>query len=92
MNTTVYVLNFTFLFLFSNKMLVFMAGIHKLLIRRANREDPDQSASETVIRLLLKQSDLSVPCLSRGLFGRELVFKILEHLPYSSILLLKFCV
>ena len=29
----------TFLFLFSNKMLVFRAGIHKLLVRIANRED-----------------------------------------------------
>ena len=31
----------TFLFLFANKMLVFMAGIHKMLVRIANWEDPD---------------------------------------------------
>ena len=35
----------TFLFLFSNKMLVFRAGIRKMLVRIANREDPDQTAS-----------------------------------------------
>ena len=29
----------TFLFLFSNKMLVFRAGIQKILVRIANRED-----------------------------------------------------
>ena len=29
-----------FLFLFSNKMLVFKAGNHKLDVRIANREDP----------------------------------------------------
>ena len=34
-----------FLILFSNKMLVFRAGIHKFLVRVANREDPDQTAS-----------------------------------------------
>ena len=33
----------TFLFLFSNKMLVFRAGIHKMRVNIANREDPDQS-------------------------------------------------
>ena len=36
----------TFLFLFSNKMLVFRAGIHKILVRIAKREDPGQTASE----------------------------------------------
>ena len=34
-----------FLFMFSYKMLVMRAGIHKLLVRIANREDPDQTAS-----------------------------------------------
>ena len=34
-----------FSFLFSNKMLVFRAGIHKILVGLANREDPDQTAS-----------------------------------------------
>ena len=29
----------------SNKMLVFRAGIHKMLPRIANSEDPDQTAS-----------------------------------------------
>ena len=35
----------TLLFLFSYKMLVFRAEIHKMLIRIANREDPDQTGS-----------------------------------------------
>ena len=40
--------DFTFLFMFSNKMLVIMAVVRKLLIRIANR-DPDQAAiSEAV--------------------------------------------
>ena len=43
----------TFLVLFSNKMV----GIHKILVRIANREDPDQS------------SDSNLRCLSRPLAG-----------------------
>ena len=39
----------TFLFLFSNKMLVFRAGIHKMLVIIANREDPDQTASPEAV-------------------------------------------
>ena len=38
----------TFLIVISNKMLinnVFMAGIHNMLVRIANREDPVQTAS-----------------------------------------------
>ena len=35
----------TFLFLFSNKILVFWTGIHKMLVRITNREDSDQTAS-----------------------------------------------
>ena len=35
----------TFLFLFSNKLLVFMAGIHIMLVRIGTREEPDQTAS-----------------------------------------------
>ena len=35
----------TFPILFSNKMLVIKAGIHEMLVRIANREDPDQTAS-----------------------------------------------
>ena len=40
-----------------------------MLVRIANREDPDKTTS----------SDLGLHCLS-GIFGRQLVFKILEHL------------
>ena len=45
---TVNVLKFWTLFLFdlfSNKMLIFRAGIHKMLVRIANREDLDQTTS-----------------------------------------------
>ena len=38
----------TFLILFSNKMLIIRAGIHNILVRIANLEDPDQTASEAV--------------------------------------------
>ena len=34
----------TFLCLFSIKMLVIRAGIHKVLVGKAYREDPDQTA------------------------------------------------
>ena len=40
---------YTFLFLISNKMMVLRARIHKLLARIANREDPDQTASEEAV-------------------------------------------
>ena len=33
----------TFLFQFANKMWVFRAGIHIMLVSIANREDPDQT-------------------------------------------------
>ena len=37
-----------------------------MLVRIGNREDPDQTASLEAVRLLLqKQSDMSLPCLSR---------------------------
>ena len=39
-------------------MLVITTGIHKIFVRTANREDPDQTASK-------KQSDLGLHCLSR---------------------------
>ena len=39
----------TLLFLFSNKMLVSRAGIHKMFVRIANREDPDQTASSEAV-------------------------------------------
>ena len=48
----------TFLALFSNKMFVFRATIHKMLIRIANREDPDQTASSEAV-----QSGSAVVCL-----------------------------
>ena len=43
---TVNVLKFRklFLVLLSNKVLISRAGIHKMLVRIANREDPDQTA------------------------------------------------
>ena len=50
----------TFLFLFSNKMLVIRAGIHKMLVRIANREDPDK-----------KQYDLGLHCLTRPFWQRN---------------------
>ena len=34
-----------FLFLFSNKMLIFRAGILNMQVKIANREDPNQTAS-----------------------------------------------
>ena len=40
-----------FFFCCQIKKLVFRAEIHKILVRKANREDPDQS-------------DLGLPCLS----------------------------
>ena len=39
----------TLLFLFSNKMSVLRTGIHKILVRIANREDADQTASEETV-------------------------------------------
>ena len=39
----------TFLTLFSNKMLVIKAGIHRMLVIIANREDPDQAASSEAV-------------------------------------------
>ena len=36
-------------FLFLNKLLVFRAGTHKLLVRIANREDLDKTASEEAV-------------------------------------------
>ena len=39
----------TFLFLFSNKLLIFMAGIHKMDVRIASSEDLDQTTSSEKI-------------------------------------------
>ena len=59
-------------------MLVFRAGIHtKYSCQKSKHERP-----------LQKQSDLGLPCLSLDIFGRQLVFKILEHLPYFFPLIL----
>ena len=60
----------TFLILFSNKMLILRAGIHKILIRIANREG------------FFRSSLIWVCAVCLGLFSKQLVFEILEHLPY----------
>ena len=39
----------TLLFFFSNKIVVIRAGIYKILVRIANREDPDQTASSEAV-------------------------------------------
>ena len=39
----------TSLFLFSNKMQLFRAGVHKILVRIVNKEDPDQTASAEAV-------------------------------------------
>ena len=55
-------------------MLFNRAAIHKMLVRIANREDPDQTASSVG-----SGSALFVYTF----FARQLVFGILEHLPYT---------
>ena len=39
----------TILFLISTKMFVIRDGVHKMLVRIANREDPDQTASSEAV-------------------------------------------
>ena len=39
----------TLIFLFSTKMVVIRAGINNMLVRIANREDPDQTASSEAV-------------------------------------------
>ena len=39
----------TLLFIFLDKMLVIRTGIHKMLVRIANRTDPDQTASSEAV-------------------------------------------
>ena len=39
----------TFLSLFSNKVLVFMVGTHRMPVIIANRKDPDQTASSEAV-------------------------------------------
>ena len=61
---------YTFLFLFSNTMLVIRAEIYQKLVIIANREYPNH----------ITQFDLVCPvCLF--VFSRPLAFKILEYLP-----------
>ena len=54
--------------LFSTKLRVIRAGIHKMLVRIENREDPDQTEVIWVCNV----------CLS--LFDRQLVLNFLEYL------------
>ena len=66
-------------------MFVFRAGIHKVLVRIANREDPDQ---------MKKQSDLGLRSLSRP-FWLATSVEILEHLPSlfcKTVIILYECV
>ena len=65
------VLKFLTLFSFCsliNKNLGIKVGNHKTYVRIANRGDPDQTDSS---------SDLVLRYLSRGIFGKQLVFKII---------------
>ena len=73
------VLKFRTLFsLFSNKTLIFMAGIHKFLVKTASREDPDQT--------LQKQFDLGLSCLLRPFWQGTSVrnFRIFPYFVYGS--------
>ena len=63
----------TLLFFFSSRVVVITSGIHIMLVRIANREDPDQTASSEAVW------SGSAVCL--GLFAWLLVFKILDQLP-----------
>ena len=47
------------LFLFSYKMLVIRAGLHKMLVRIANSEEPDETASS---------EDLGLHCLPKAVW------------------------
>ena len=44
-----YKISNTFVFLFSSKMMVSRSGIHKILVKIAYREYPDQTASEEAV-------------------------------------------
>ena len=63
----------TLFFLFSKEMLVIRTGIHKILVRIANREDPYQAASSEAV---WSGSALFI----WAPFRRLIVFEILEHL------------
>ena len=53
-----------------------------MLVRIANRKDPDQTASkkQSDLRLLLRSSLIWVCTVCLCLFDRQLLFEILEHL------------
>ena len=55
-------------------MLVIRTGTQEILVRIAHREDPDQTASSEAVWF-----GSALFCL--GLFGGELMLKIIEHLP-----------
>ena len=76
-------------FLFSKIIMAIRAGIHKILLRIPNREDPDQSASSEEVK---KQSDLVLSCLSKPFFfgGGGVVFEILQCLPHAIVLFVSF--
>ena len=65
---------FIAVFSFYSLMIVIRVGIHRMVIRIANRKDPDQTA-------LKKQSDLCLLCLSRHFWQANSVLEILKHLP-----------
>ena len=54
-------------------MFVIRARIHKTLVRIANREDRDQTASK-------RSSLIRVCTVVLGHLGKQLAFRILEHL------------
>ena len=69
-----------FLVLFSNKILVINSGIHKMLVRIANREYPDYTAP--------KQSDLVLHNLSRPFWQATSVRNVTTFtIPYLLLLL-----
>ena len=79
-DSTVNVLKF--LFLFSNTVLVIRAGIHKMFVRIANWEDPDQTASK-------KQSNLHLGCLSSS-FGQATSVRNFRTFTVRTVLFGKF--
>ena len=69
----------TLFFLFSNKL----AGMHKMVVRIANREDPDQTASSEAV---CSESALFV----KVLFGRQANFRTVNVLKFRRTLF-SFC-
>ena len=58
-----------------------------MLVRIANREDPDQTASDPGLHCLsrscfFRSSLIRVCIVCQGLLGKKQVFEILEHLPF----------